>query len=196
MKKMLLILALTLCGYANAQKGSVLVMGNVSYSSQKNSGFNLENKQNGFGIQPKIGYQFHENWTAGIESNFMSVKQNFSEGDQYKDRVYGFGGFIRYAKPLGSIFSAYADLGIGYQNRKETFTNTIGQTYNDSDGFYATITPAIFIDISKGFGLNFNVGGLNYTSLNRDNASGSSSKTKTFVFNFGQSFSVGISKNF
>ncbi|KAF2329620.1 outer membrane beta-barrel protein [Flavobacterium ginsenosidimutans] len=196
MKKMLLILALALCSYANAQKGSVLVMGNVSYYSQKNSGFNLENKQNGFGIQPKIGYQFHENWTAGIESNFINIKQTSLEGNKYKDQVYGFGGFVRYTRPLGSIFSAYADLGIGYQNRKETFTDAVGQTYNDNNGFYAGITPAIFIDISKGFGLNFNIGGLNYTSLDTDNATGSSYRTKTFEFNFGQSFSVGLSKNF
>ncbi|MFB9078571.1 outer membrane beta-barrel protein [Flavobacterium procerum] len=196
MKKMLLILALALCGYANAQKGSVLVMGNVSYNSQKNSGFNSENKQNGFGIQPKIGYQFHENWTAGIEGNFINVKQTSFEGSQYRDKVYGFGGFVRYSKPLGSIFSAYADLGVGYRNRKETFTSAVGQTYNDSNGFYASVTPAIFIDISKGFGLNFNIGGLNYSSLDSDSATGSSYKTKTFGFNFGQSFSIGLSKNF
>lgn len=196
MKKMLLIIAIAICSFANAQKGSVLVMGSVSYNSQKNSNSNLENTQNYFGIQPKVGYQFHENWTAGIEANFMNNKQDFYEGSQYKDRSYGFGGFLRYSKPLGSIFSAYADLGVGYKNRKETNTTPIGQTYNDADGFYAGITPAIFIDISKGFGLNFNIGGLNYSALNNDTASGTSFKTKTFGFNFGQAFSIGISKNF
>lgn len=196
MKKMLLILALAICSYANAQKGSILVMGNVTFNSQKNSNSNSETKQNYFGFQPKVGYQFHENWTAGIEANILNTKQDYYDDSQYKDQVYGFGGFLRYTKPLGSIFSAYADLGVGYKNRKETNKNALGQTYNDSDGFYAGITPAIFIDISKGFGLNFNIGGLNYSSLNNDTASGTSFKTKTFGFNFGQSFSIGVSKNF
>lgn len=196
MKKMLLILALTICSYANAQKGSILVMGSVTFNSQKTTNSNLENKQNYFGIQPKIGYQFHENWTAGIEANVANNKQDFYEGSQYKDRVYGFGGFLRYAKPLNSTFSAYADLGVGYQNRKETNKNATGQYYDDSDGIYANITPAIFIDITKGFGLNFNIGGLNYRALNYDTSSGNSYKSKNFGFNFGQSFSVGLSKNF
>lgn len=198
MKKMLLILALALCCYANAQKGSILVMGSVSFDSQKNSDsrLNLESKQTGFAIQPKIGYQFHENWTAGVEGNFRSINQNFLEESKYKDRVYGFGGFLRYTRPLSSIFSAYADFGVGYQNRKETNTISTGQFYNDSDGIYASITPAIFINISKGFGLNFNIGGINYTALNNDTTSGSSYKSKAFGFNLGQSFAIGISKNF
>lgn len=196
MKKMLLILALAVCGYANAQKGSILVMGSVNFNSVKDSNSSLETKQNYFGIQPKVGYQFHENWTAGIEANIVNNKQDYNDQSQYKDQVYGFGGFLRYSKPLGNIFSAYADLGVGYNNRKETNRNTTGQTYNDSDGFYAGITPAIYIDISKGFGLNFNIGGLNYSALNNDTASGTSYKTKAFGFNFGKSFSIGLSKNF
>lgn len=193
---MLLIIALAVCSYVNAQKGSVLVMGSVTYNSQKDSNSNLEIKQDVFGFQPKVGYQFHENWTAGIEGNFKNVKQKLVDSSQYKDEIYEFGGFLRYSKPLGGVFSAYADLGIGYTTRKETFKNEITQTYNDSDGFYAGITPAIFIDISKGFGLNFNIGGLNYSTLNTDTASGTSYKTKTFGFTFGESFSVGLSKNF
>jgi hypothetical protein len=196
MKKILVIVALAVFSLANAQKGSVLVMGNVMYNSQKDSNSNFENKQNYFGFQPKVGYQFHENWTAGIEGAISNSKNDLSDGSQYKDHNYKLGGFLRYSKPLGGIFSAYADLGLGYKNRKETFRNTTGQTYNDSDGFYASLTPAIFIDIKKGFGLNFNIGGLNYSALNGDLAAGMKNKTKTFEFNFGQSFSIGVSKNF
>ncbi|MFC0781102.1 outer membrane beta-barrel protein [Flavobacterium sp. HJSW_4] len=198
MKKMLLILVLAICSYANAQKGSILVMGNVTFNSQKNSNSNsnAENKQNYFGFQPKVGYQFHENWTAGIEADITSNKQDFNDGTQFKDRIYAFGGFLRYSKTLGGIFSAYADLGVGYKNKKETNKNAIGQYYNDSDGFYVGLTPAIFIDIKKGFGLNFSIGGINYSALNNDYASGATGKTKSLYSNFGQSFSVGISKNF
>ncbi|WPO80593.1 outer membrane beta-barrel protein [Flavobacterium sp. KACC 22761] len=196
MKKILVVVALAVFSFANAQKGSVLVMGSIMYNSQNDSNSNFESKQNFFGFQPKVGYQFQENWTAGIEGNISNSKNDLNDGSLYKDHVYKLGGFLRYSKPLGGIFSAYADLGLGYKNRKETFRNTTGQTYNDSDGFYASLTPALFIDIKKGFGLNFNIGGLNYSALNTDLAAGMKGKTKTFEFNFGQSFSIGVSKNF
>ena len=68
MKKILVILALAMISFANAQKGSVLVMGSINYQSQNTSNSGLETKQNYFGFSPKVGYQFHENWTAGIEA--------------------------------------------------------------------------------------------------------------------------------
>lgn len=196
MKKIIVVFALFIFSCANAQKGSVLVMGNVGYYSQTTSNSGEENKQNGFFFQPKIGYQFHENWTVGLEANFRNTKQEFNNENGYKDRANSFGGFLRYTKALNQTFSAYADLGVGYQNRTEINTIDSGRYYIDRDGMYASITPAIYIDVYKGFGLNFNIGGLNYNVANYDGASGESSKEKSFQFNFGQAFSVGISKNF
>lgn len=196
MKKILVLLALVVFSFANAQKGSVLVMGSVSYYSQNTSSTNGDDKQNTIIFQPKLGYQFHENWTAGVEADYSRVKQDFINDTGRKDRVYSFGGFLRYTKPLNQTFSAYADLGVGYQNRKEITTLDTGRYYTDSDGIYASITPAIFIDVYKGLGLNFNIGGLNYNVMNYDGASGESSKIKSFNFTLGQAFSVGISKNF
>lgn len=195
MKKMLVVLALAMFSFANAQKGSILVMGSIEYNSQNVSNAGSETKENYFGFSPKVGYQFHENWTAGIEAGVGSSKREFGNTEA-KVNDFSLGGFLRYSKPLNQTFSAYADLGVGYQSTKET--NTVGPIsgINKGDGFYIDVTPAIFINVNKGFGLNFNIGGLGYDTLNYDGNNGNGDNVKTFNFSFGQQFSVGISKNF
>ncbi|MTD68160.1 outer membrane beta-barrel protein [Flavobacterium sp. LC2016-13] len=192
---MLLILALSVFGFANAQKGSVLVMGSLEFNSQNASSSDLEIKSNSFLFWPKVGYQFHENWTAGIEGGVGTSKQEFNNNNnESKSNVFSIGGFLRYSKPLNQTFSAYADLGLGFHNQKNTTRNETLSTVNKGDGFYIGVTPAIFINVHKGFGLNFNIGGIGYNTFNYEGDYGSDSKS--FNFNFGKAFSVGISKNF
>ena len=66
---------------------------------------------------------------------------------------------------------------------------------NKADGFYTGITPALFINMKKGFGLNFSIGGLGYETLNYD-ISGSDVDYSKFFVNFGKTVNIGISKNF
>ncbi|PIF32651.1 outer membrane protein with beta-barrel domain [Flavobacterium sp. 9] len=194
MKKMLLIVALAMFSFANAQKGSVLVMGSVTYQSQKTSYAAGDNKQNFFSFSPKVGYQFHENWTAGIEGSVGTLKNEDGNRLLQKSNNFTLGGFVRYTKPLNETFSFYTDLGLGFQNRKDSSESQVGiVTTNKADGIYVGVTPAIFINVSKGFGLNFNIGSLGYNTLKFDNGG---SDSKTFNFSLGQAFSVGISKNF
>lgn len=195
MKKILVIVALAMFSFANAQKGSILVMGSINYQSENTSNSGSENKINYFGFSPKVGYQFHQNWTAGIEAGVGTQKQE-SGNNEYKNNTFSLGGFLRYSKPLNQTFSAYADLGLGYQSRKETSEVGPITSTNKGDGFYVGVTPAIFINVNKGFGLNFNIGGLGYNTLNYDGNDGNGDNVKRFNFSFGQAFSVGISKNF
>jgi hypothetical protein len=67
------------------------------------------------------------------------------------------------------------------------------ETEAKGSGFYAQITPAIFINVKKNFGLNVSFGGLGFNSVNYDNNGGDQS---SFDFNFGQTVNIGISKNF
>lgn len=194
MKKMLVIAALSMFSFANAQKGSVLVMGSITYNSEKVSNSGSEETQNNFGFSPKIGYQFHQNWTAGIEAGVSNAKYEDNNSER-KSNNFSLGGFLRYSKPLNQTFSMYADLGLGFQNQKNTFRNG-GTTINKGDGFYVGITPAILVNVGKGFGLNFNIGGLGYDTLNFDGNNGNGDNVKNFNFSFGEQFSVGISKNF
>ncbi|WP_286967916.1 outer membrane beta-barrel protein [Flavobacterium sp. UBA4854] len=193
MKKNLVILALAMFSFANAQKGSVLVMGNVGYNSEKTSNSGSNNKQNSFNFVPKVGYQFHENWTAGIESSYTKLNQDLSNDNVYSYKTFSVGGFMRYSKVLNQTFSAYADLGAGFQNKKETSINNVGEQYPDKgNGFYVGLTPALLLNVGRGFGVNFNIGSIAYNTLNFEG----DRTVDRFSFTFGQSFAIGLSKNF
>ncbi|HRA71430.1 MAG TPA: outer membrane beta-barrel protein [Flavobacterium sp.] len=196
MKKLLLILALAVFSFANAQKGAVLVLGNVGYSSQKSDvSMGISPTQKSFNFSPKVGYQYNDNWTVGVESYISNSKQTYTSGE-YKNNNFSVGGFLRYSKPIGGIFSAYADLGAGYHNVKQTQYNGGINPYLSTlngNGFYVGVTPALLLNINKGFGLNFNLGSIGYSTLNYSNPA---NDTQNFNFSFGQTFSIGISKNF
>jgi opacity protein-like surface antigen len=200
MKKMLLILALATFSFANAQKGTILVGGNIGYSSEKTDRQDENRKSNSFTFSPKVGYQFHDNWTVGGEFALSSSKSSLSlpnnaiEDSESKYNALKVGAFVRYSVPLNEIFSVFADLGVGFQNQKtKNYINGSLTSKSKADGMYAGITPALFINMKKGFGLNFSIGGLGYETLSLDDNGADNSK---FYFNFGKTVNIGISKNF
>jgi len=190
---MLLILALAMVSFANAQKGTILVGGNIGYTSEKIDREITPAKNNIFEFSPKVGYQFHDNWTAGVEFSLESSKTNLGEGEG-KANTFKAGAFVRYTMPLSETFSVFADLGAGFQNQKiKNYENGSLVSDNKADGFYTGITPALFINMKKGFGLNFSIGGLEYETLSYDNDDADYSR---FFVNFGKTVNIGISKNF
>ncbi|MEL1255815.1 outer membrane beta-barrel protein [Flavobacterium sp. DGU38] len=194
MKKILVMAALAICSFANAQKGTILVGGNISYTSEKYEYQNGEERTNEFSFSPRVGYQFNDNWTVGGEFTVGSAKEDFDGGDEIKDNNFKLGAFLRYSVPLNQTFSAFADFGLGFQNQKtKEYDNGNLTSKYKADGMYVGVTPALFINMKKGFGLNFNIGGLGYETLSYDNNGPDYSK---FYFNFGQTFNIGISKNF
>ncbi|AYN05275.1 MULTISPECIES: outer membrane beta-barrel protein [unclassified Flavobacterium] len=173
MKKLLLCVALVVSAMATAQKGTILVGGNVEYSSDKIG----DVKNESFDFSPTFGYQFSENWTAGVNATVGSIHKEGSKSDNQK-----IGGFVRYSRPLSETFAIFADIGSGYQQ------NSI----NDAKGMYAYITPALFINMKQGFGLNFSIGGFNYDNIDGKN----DPRREKIGFNFGKTLNIGISKNF
>ncbi|MNK66129.1 hypothetical protein D3C87_854430 [compost metagenome] len=174
MKKLLVAVVILFTTMASAQKNSILLGGNVGFSSDEIGESKLEN----FEFSPKVGYQFADQWTAGVEGSIVNVK---TKGTDTTEK-YKIGGFVRYTVPLSDVFSVYGDLGAGYQS-----TNI-----NDAKGMYASLTPALFINMKRGFGLNFSIGGINYDNLDGKN----DPKQDHFGFNFGKTLNIGISKNF
>jgi hypothetical protein len=202
MKKTLLIFALAMINFANAQKGTYLVLGNVSFWSNKDASQGSESKGENFNFSPKAGYQFKDNWTVGVEAGFSTSKneytysENASNNQERITKYYSAGAFVRYSKSLSQMFLLYADLGAGYKNSKETNTNSFSDpttSTNTFDGVYANFAPGLFLNIKNNFGLNFGIGGLTYSNTKSDKNNGSNNN---FYFNFGQSFTAGISKNF
>lgn len=206
MKKALLIVALAITGLANAQKGSILVAGSVGIEGSKSSlGFN-EDKTTTFNFSPKIGYQATDHWTFGVDLSVAASKEDHTafngstlvtETTTTKTTMFSAGPFARYTMPVSELFSLYADMGAGFQSGKQT-TETpappVGTltTTQKGDGFYLGITPAVFINVKKNFGLNVSIGGLRYETMNIDGGS----DNNHFIFNFGQTVNIGISKNF
>jgi hypothetical protein len=198
MKKMLLILALATFSFANAQKGTILIGGNIGFTSEKNDNQGEERKSNSFGFSPKVGYQFHDNWTAGVEFALSSSKSTSSLNSigesESKFNAFKVGAFVRYSVPLSETFSVFADLGAGFQSQKnKDYINGSLTSESKADGLYTGITPALFINMKKGFGLNFSIGGLGYETLSFDTSDTDVSK---FYFNFGKTVNIGVSKNF
>lgn len=193
MKKILVMAALAICSFANAQKGTILVGGNIGYTSEKSEFQFGEAKASTFSFSPKVGYQFNDNWTVGGEFTVSSTNTDNGSVEE-KDNRFRLGGFVRYSVPLSQTFSVFADMGAGFQNLKnKTYGPGNAFSKDKADGVYVGITPALFINMKKGFGLNFSIGGLGYETLSYDNNGPDYSK---FYFNFGQTFNIGVSKNF
>lgn len=201
MKKTLVILALAMISYANAQKGTYLVLGTVGFNYQKTNFSGNHQTQDVFYFSPKGGYQFTENWTIGVETTASFTKTE-TDSDNGKSNSYSIGAFVRYSKPLNEIFEVYADLSSGYSFGTGSYSNNTGTVVRESksNGFGIGVTPALLLKIKNGFGLNFGFGGLGYNSGTEKNTfqnnPETSHKTKSFYFNFGQSFTAGVSKNF
>jgi hypothetical protein len=192
MKKVFIVAALAIVSFANAQKGTVLVAGNVGYSSFKQGDY----KESSFEFSPKVGYQFTDNVTLGLETavvNATYMREVGSNVAEYEENGFKLGAFLRYSQPLAGVFSVFGDFGIGMQSAK-TSNNIPFSKERKSDGFYMGVVPAIGVNLKKGFCLNFSIGGLAYDSMKEDFNGAESANT--FAFTFGKQASIGISKNF
>lgn len=197
MKKLLLMAALAVAGFANAQKGTILVAGDLGFYTDKSGSV----KTNNFHVAPKVGYQFNDHWTVGISGGVATGKTETEVLGIFETPVtvenkhtnISVGPFVRYSQPISELFGFFADLETGYQSRDSSGTTVFGGTPGlDGDGFYASVTPALFINVKKNFGLNVSFGGLGFDTLSLDGGDDSTH----FGFNFGQTFNIGISKNF
>jgi hypothetical protein len=198
MKKLLLILALAVFSFANAQKGTVLVLGGVSFWSNNESYQAGQSKSENFNFSPKVGYQFKDNWTVGVETGFSISKNKYNSQENQPNnqeiinKNFSAGAFVRYSKSLSQMFLLYADVGAGYETKTNSFS-VPGSPTTTFDGFYTSFAPGLFLNIKNNFGLNFGIGGLTYSNTKSDRNNVSISNVN---FNFGQSFNIGISKNF
>ena len=212
MKKTVLLIALIVSGFASAQKGTVLVQGNVGFSANKISDVGTEYKTNSFSFAPRVGYQFTDNWTAGIQAYVATGKQTTKTSNPIapntvitaESQVTNFapGAFVRYTKTLSETFKVYADLDANFIQSKNSSTSFEFDGFDyipatnsvKATGFTAGITPAVFINVYKNFGLNFDFGGLGFATVK--DKTPAATKNTAFEVTFGNTFNIGISKNF
>ncbi|MEX6686087.1 hypothetical protein QTN47_01195 [Danxiaibacter flavus] len=185
MRKLLLtgLVILGLAAGAKAQKGTTLLYGNVDLTTMKD--------YSQVGFNPGVGFGFGENWTVGANLGIYAAKD--------KNPGFQAGPFLRYTKKLSEVFSLFGQLNAGYANVEGVFTGNMngfpmvdGNPELKGNGFGANITPAIFINVKNGFGVNINFGGIGFESFKYDGSSSAS----TFGLTFGRGAGLGISKTF
>ncbi|MFT3701403.1 MAG: outer membrane beta-barrel protein [Agriterribacter sp.] len=185
MKKLLFIVltAVSISQTVKAQTGSVLVGGSIDFSSAKIPGTPTDTKSNSFSFSPTVGYQFNDNWTAGLVAGIGSSKTTYPN-NTYKSSYFNAGPFIRYAKGISNMFAVYGQFQSTFGSGK---TNGV-----KSSSANVTAFPALFINFKDSFGLNFTIGGIEYNS---SKPSGDRA-TNQFNLTFGRSVGIGVSKNF
>lgn len=199
--KKLVLLAAVVFGVTtmNAQKNSILLGGNVGYSHTENKAGGTKDKLDSYDWSPYLGYQFTDHLTIAADVSFkksdLDSKQltelgNLLDGDTKTTRI---GGFLRYTQPLSETFAVYGDLGAGWQQSKTQGHNLLTNYKEKADGFYIGFRPTLFINFKNNFGLNFSIGGIEYSELKEK---GTDRKTSGVDVTFGNAFNIGISKNF
>jgi hypothetical protein len=185
-----IMVAAILLGFAagaKAQNNTLLIYGNAGYASEKNDA-----KLSSYSFRPGIGYQFTDNWTAGINVGVWGDKRR-DDGGYVKNNHLEAGPFIRYAYPLGSVFAVYGQMDVNYLHHKQN--NTVANTTFRSNGVAARIWPALAANVYKGLALNFKFGEIGYTT-EKTKEIGNKSHRFLADFNWTTGFQFGISKNF
>jgi hypothetical protein len=181
MRRILFTLFLVfVCFLGFAQKGSVLVYGNLGYSSEKNSVDGSTGTTKTFGFSPGVGYQVADKWTLGLNLGYQKYRSG------YTSNKYSAGPFLRYTKQISELFSFFAQIQATYSIND--FSADPTSTSINVDAF-----PAIELNLGKGFALNFNFGGIGYESIKVKGKSGSYDRLN---LNIGSGAGFGISKRF
>jgi len=195
MKKVILaaLILLSLAKTTNAQQGSILLYGNLGFSSTSSTEGSNTTKGTNFSIMPGVGYQFNDKWTTGLNIGIISNSTTPNGGTSSTTSTFNIGPFLRYTKPLSNIFSVYGQLDLGYTST--SYPTVDGVSTPSLSGFAASVWPAIAINVNNGFALNFAFGAISYSS-NSQTVSGTKNSSNSFGISFGSGASFGVSKNF
>ncbi|HZF64528.1 MAG TPA: hypothetical protein VEZ55_08590 [Chitinophagaceae bacterium] len=162
-----------------AQKGTVLLYGNIYYYKDSRK-IGQDYKASNAGFMPAVGVGISEKYTTGLNLVYSYYR---SGGTSH---VYGAGPFVRYTNRLTEVFSYFFQFNGSYRK-------------SDSPGDYVDKTlhfetfPAIELNIKNGFALNASFGGISYERRSISDLEGANS---SFRFDLGSSALIGVSKRF
>ena len=194
-----LLVLISLTKVTNAQKGSILLYGNVGFGATTDS---FDTKSNAYNFNPGIGLQLSNNWTAGINiaiggSRYEQAEGNVPTGNYSTTSTFNIGPFIRYAYPISNVFSVYGQFELNYLSGNSTPYLIDEGSYS---GFGTDFFPAIGMNIKNGWAINLSFGGISYQTKTYKgdayNSSAANNSTSQFGITFGQGATFGISKNF
>jgi len=192
MKKLILaILAAGTMTAANAQEPhSILLYGDASFKTIRNSDLS---KTTNWDASPSVGYQFNHNWTVGLKVMWGQDATKSPAGVKNTDNFYAVGPFARYSHYIGKseTFFWFGQADFLYAGGYHTSGGNAAT--GKHNGIAVDVWPALGINVGRGVCLNFQVGGLGYSTDKNADLVNSSNQ---FFFNFGEQVNFGISKNF
>lgn len=217
MKKIFLSLAaVASLSAAHAQKlGDVFVNGSIGFT-HNNSETTVGNQSvngpitNTFFIVPSVGYQFSNNWGAGLalgygfqrtRSTAMSPAGT-SVDMKSTGNTFGVGPFLRYTKHLSPLFFVNGQLTAMYVTSKTT-SEVAGtsSTTGRSNGVDVNVMPSVGINVTRTLALTGSFGRIGYATSKVDDLSNplitdKYSRNNTFDATFGREFMLGVQWNF
>lgn len=192
MKKLILaLLAAGSVATASAQQPhSILLYGDLGLTTTRDT---VLDKTTDWHAKIGVGYQFNHNWTLGVQLMWGQDAFKSSTGDKNTFNNYSVGPFVRYSHYIGrsETFFWYDQLDFDYMGGYHTAEGNPAD-YKHT-GIYVGLYPALGVNVGHGMALNFNIGGINYTT---DKYQGAPNAQNTFNFTLGNQINVGVSKNF
>jgi hypothetical protein len=135
----------------NINKGSWMLGGDASFSSQKQGNYKIT----GFQLAPDAGYFFINNFAGGLRANVASSKSEAGSSES-KSSGFGLAPFVRYYfLPATQKVNLFADASFGFGKNKSEAGVLESETQFTAFGIKAGpsifITPATALEITLGY---------------------------------------------
>lgn len=214
MKKLFLaLLAMVSLTAANAQKGTFLGYGDITFATSKDQvgpSSTYATRNTMFGINPGIGYQFSNHSTVGIQGGYNidkvinTIALPTTTGTvnvdlENRNTTWGIGAFYRYTQTFGNIFFMFSQINAGYISNTLSMDSvgvtTVKPVETKYNGFGTTFVPGIGVNVCKGFALNFSTGGIAFSTMKGDLPDAINPRNTSFGFTFGRQINIGVSRN-
>ena len=203
MKKILLLVAIIVCGYANAQenvieapasegfkKGDIILTGVVAFSSTKTG----EIKGSSFAVMPSAGYFVTNNIVLGVSLGYIRTKadaylvlEDYYEDYEQLTNTFSADAFGRYYFTPANNFSIFGQVSAGFATSKRELSDTNIEYKNN--GFGAAFAPGVSYFVSQHLALEASFGIISYTSVTPKTINGLGQETEE---DSADNFNVGL----
>ena len=148
------VILITFIFTANAQsnipKKSILLGGDLSFSSYNTKWDNHSQESTGFFISPSVGFAVKDNLFIGLNGGIGISKNSHninSPYDSVSSHIYSYGVFARKYKPLKNNFYLFLQTNLGGYHAKSEFTQYTNGSYKEK---YFSVNASLSPGISYG----------------------------------------------
>jgi hypothetical protein len=197
MRKCYLIALLLFCSSilsAQVQKGSVLLGGQLNFSTAKNVAADINSKSTGGTIAISIGKAINENTVLGLNISFSPREEKnvyrWIDTADISFQLWSYGVYLREYKRLAKGLLLFGQGDAGYMSLKQTekYKNTPGDLLYRQQGAYLSLAPGMAYQLFKKMQVELMLSNLLYlqytvTKTESEIAQVPSTKRNEFSFN-------------